>query len=54
MPGLGKNPGNSKNPWEWEKLVFTGKNEKNGKNCLFLNTCLKSMLNHWQINDGMF
>jgi hypothetical protein len=35
MPGLGKNPGNSKNPWEWEKLVFTGKNEKNGKNCLF-------------------
>jgi hypothetical protein len=24
-----------KNPWEWEKLVFTGKNGKNGKNCLF-------------------
>ncbi len=46
--GWGKNPGNLKNPWEWEKLVFTG------KNCLFQNTCLKSILNHWQINDGMF
>ncbi len=34
--GMGKTPGNLKNPWEWEKLVFTGENGKNGKNCLKL------------------
>jgi hypothetical protein len=34
-PGLGKIPGNSKKPMGMGKLVFTGKNGKNGKNCLF-------------------
>jgi hypothetical protein len=34
-----------KNPWEWEKLVFTGKNGKNGKNCLFLKIHVKSLVN---------
>ncbi len=44
-----------KNPWEWEKLVFTGKNGKNGKNCLFLKYMFKKHVKkHWQINDEMF
>jgi hypothetical protein len=30
-----------KNPWEWEILIFTGENRKNGKNCLFLKYMLK-------------
>jgi hypothetical protein len=34
-----------------EKL---GKMEKTGKIAFFQNTCLESMLNHWQINDRMF
>jgi hypothetical protein len=45
----------------WEKTLGNGKNwllpEKMGKTrklSFFQNTCLKSMLNHWQINDGMF
>jgi hypothetical protein len=40
-----------KNPWELEKLVFTRKNGKNGEKMPFFKiaTCLKSMLNYWQI-----
>jgi hypothetical protein len=42
---LEKNPGNLKKPieWEreWEKLVFTGKNVKNGKNYLFSKNMFK-------------
>jgi hypothetical protein len=50
---VGKKPGKfEKKPWEWENMVFTG---ENGRNCLFFqNTSLKSMLNRWKINDGMF
>jgi hypothetical protein len=45
----------------WEKTHGNGKNwflprkmGKTGKIAFFQNTCLESMLNHWQINDRMF
>ncbi len=41
FPGLGKNPGNLKKPMGMGKTGF------------FQNTCLKCILNHWQINDTM-
>jgi hypothetical protein len=43
-----KNHGNGKNWFLPEKIG------KTGKIAFFQNTCLKSILNHWQINDGMF
>ncbi len=48
--GLGKNPGNSKKPMGMGKNGFyREKWEKREKLSFFQNTCLKSMLNHWQI-----
>jgi hypothetical protein len=47
-----------KKPGKFEKTHGNGKNwfllGKTGKIAFFQNTCLKSILNHWQINDGMF
>jgi hypothetical protein len=50
-----------KKPGKFEKTHGNGKNwflpekmRKTGKIAFFQNTSLKNMLNHWQINDGMF
>ncbi len=52
--GLGKNSGNSKkthgNGKHW---LLPGKMGKTGKIAFFQNTCLKSILGCWQINDEM-
>jgi hypothetical protein len=53
-PGLGKNPGNSKKPMGMRKTGFYREKWEKREKLPFLNTCLKSMLNHWQITDEMF
>jgi hypothetical protein len=52
---VGKKPGKfEKTHGNGKNLFLPGKMGKTGKIAFFQNTCLKSILNHWQINDGMF
>jgi hypothetical protein len=52
---VGKKPGKfEKTHGNWKNWFLPGKMGKREKLPFFQNTCLKSLLNHWQINDGMF
>jgi hypothetical protein len=52
---VGKKPGKFEKTHGNEKNWFLpGKMGKTGKVAFFQNTCLKSILNHWQILMGCF